>query len=62
LPKITIDLNTTGLLRQGKIISDLPLKGIKGGVRLYLNGKDFIGLGDVIEGDVLKVRRLLAAP
>ena len=60
LPKVLLSAEAVVALRQGKTIRELSENGTQGSVRLYQNNADFIGLGDIDETGLLKVKRLLS--
>ncbi len=59
-PIVTIDDCQEAHLRQGKIITTLDNDLAHGCVRLHNHQGQFIGLGDLSDASVLKVKRLLA--
>ncbi len=60
LPKLTVSTDMVFRLRQGKIVSDMPITPLSGPIRLYQDGLEFIGLGELEAGVGLKVKRLLS--
>ena len=59
LPRIELSREVVQALRQGKTVNDLADTTVSGCVRLYENDMQFIGLGDLQDTGILKVRRLL---
>jgi len=59
LPRLAVSPDEALFLRQGKEVSPSDSKGILGSVLLYENDTLFIGLGDLQETGILKVKRLL---
>jgi tRNA pseudouridine55 synthase len=58
-PKISISQEMTKTLRQGKVITEINAEHVTGIVRLYTDGIQFIGLGEVHPQGDLTVKRLL---
>lgn len=61
LPRMSLEASDVLALRQGKTVTDMTTHEITGCIRLYENEDQFIGLGELDDGGILKVKRLLTA-
>lgn len=60
LPRLALSEDAAQALRQGKIVNQIGDGLVAGCVRLYQNDIDFLGLGELQDNGVLKVKRLLS--
>lgn len=59
LPRLALPSEVVQQLQQGKVVNDWPMTDGIGSVRLYEEGIDFVGLGELDANGFLKAKRLL---